>query len=81
MSELKLAELAIVVPHREESASFVNGLLTLYGEFIIARMGVPHRQKQLNLISIVMEAPVEKIKELCDKLEQIKNIQVKTIII
>lgn len=79
MSELKLAELAIVVPHREESASSINDLLSQYGEYIIARMGVPHRQKQLSLISIVMEAPAEKIEELCSKLEQVKNIQVKTI--
>lgn len=81
MSELKLAEIAIVVPHREKSAASINDLLSQYGEFIIARMGVPHRQKQLNLISIVMEAPAEKIEELRTKLEQLNNIQVKMITI
>ncbi|MBR1945977.1 MAG: hypothetical protein IJ846_06790 [Alphaproteobacteria bacterium] len=81
MSELKLAEIAIVVPHREKSAASINDLLSQYGECIIARMGVPHRQKQLNLISIVMEAPQEKIEELRIKLEQVDGIQVKIITI
>ena len=81
MSELKLAEIAIVVPHREKSAASINDLLSQYGECIIARMGVPHRQKQLNLISIVMEAPQEKIEELHAKLEQVNGIQVKIITI
>ena len=81
MSELKLAEIAIVVPHREKSAASINDLLSQYGECIIARMGVPHRQKQLNLISIVMEAPQEKIEELRIKWEQVDGIQVKIITI
>ena len=81
MSELKLAEIAIVVPHRQQSAGSINDLLTQYGEYIIARMGVPHRQKQLNLISIVMEAPAEKIEELRSKLEKVNGIQVKIITI
>lgn len=81
MSELKLAEIAIVVPHREKSAASINDLLSQYGEFIIARMGVPHRQKQLNLISVVLEAPAEKIEELVAKLGQVNNIQVKIITI
>ena len=81
MSELKLAEIAIVVSHREKSAALINDLLTQYGEYIIARMGVPHRQKQLNLISIVLEAPAEKIDELYAKLTALNNVQVKILTI
>ena len=81
MSEMKLAEIAIVVPHREKSAASVNDMLSQYGDFIIARMGVPHRQKQLSLISIVLEAPAEKIEELCAGLQKVGNIQVKVITI
>lgn len=81
MAELKLAEIAIVVPHREKSAASINDLLTQYGDYIIARMGVPHRQKQLSLISIVMEAPAQVIEELGAKLGEIKNIQVQIITI
>ena len=81
MSELKLAEIAIVVPHRLQSAGAINDLLTQYGEYIIARMGVPHRQKQLNLISIVMEAPAEKIDELYAKLTGLNSVQVKILAI
>ena len=81
MSELKLAEFAIVVSHREKSAGSVNDLLTQYGDYIIARMGVPHRQKQLSLISIVMDAPAEKIEELHTKLTGLNTVQAKHLMI
>ena len=81
MSELKLAEFAIVVSHREKSAGAINDLLTQYGDYIIARMGVPHRQKQLSLISIVMEAPAQKIDELQVKLTELNGVQVKLLTI
>ena len=78
MSELKLAEIAIVISNREKSACPVNDLLTQFGDYIIARMGVPHRSRQMFIVSVVMEAPAEKITQLSDELNKLGNIQIKT---
>ncbi len=81
MSEMKLAEIAIVVVNREKSASEVNDVLTQYGNYIIARMGVPHRSREMFIISVVMEAPEEEIEHLTDQLHKLENIRVKSIMI
>ena len=81
MSELKLAEIAIVISHREKSAAAVNDLLTRYGDFIIARMGVPHRSRKMFIVSVVMEAPEEQITQLSEELKKLENLQIKTILI
>lgn len=81
MSEFKLAEIAIVVSHREQSASSVNDLLTQYGDYIIARMGVPHRTRKVFIISVVMEAPEDKINQLTDALNRLSGIQIKRMMI
>lgn len=81
MSEPKLAEVTIVIQDREKSACTVNELLTEYGDFIIARMGVPHREKKMYIISIVLEASAAKIDELVGKLSGLSSIRVKSIAI
>ena len=81
MSELKLAEVAIVISNREKSACPVNDLLTQYGDYIIARIGVTHRSRQMFIVSVVMEAPEEKILQLSEELNKLGNIQIKTMMI
>lgn len=81
MSDLKLAEIAIVISNREKSAGAVNDLLTQYGDYILARMGVPHRSRQMFIVSVVMEAPETKIASLSEELNQLGNVQIKTMMI
>ncbi len=52
----------------------VNGLLHEYGNFIIGRMGIPYREKQMNIISIVLDAPQETISALSGKLGMISGV-------
>ena len=35
----------------------LNGLLHTYGEYIIGRMGMPHREKGINIICVVLDIP------------------------
>ena len=54
--ETRVAVLAIIV---KESASVaaLNDFLHQYGDFIIGRMGIPYRQRGVNVISVAMDAP------------------------
>ena len=81
MSEVKLAEFAIVISNREKSACSVNDVLSQYGDYIIARMGVPHRSRQMFIVSVVMEAPEEKIIQLSEALKKLETVQIKMMII
>lgn len=71
--ETRVALVGIIVEDRE-AASRINGLLHEYGNHIIGRMGIPYREKGMNIISIVLDAPQEVINALSGKLGMIPGV-------
>lgn len=76
--ETRVAVLAIIV---QEGASVeaLNGLLHQYGTYIIGRMGVPYRDKGVNIISVAMDAPADAISALSGKIGRLPGITAKTV--
>ena len=72
------AVLAIIV---KESASVaaLNDFLHQYGDFIIGRMGIPYRQRGVNVISVAMDAPADVISALSGKIGRLPGITAKTV--
>ena len=56
----------------------MNGLVHEFGQYIIGRMGIPYRQKQVNIISIAMDAPQNVISALSGKIGRLPGVTVKT---
>lgn len=76
--DTRIALIGIIVED-ETSAVSVNKLLHEYGSYIIGRMGIPYRQKGVNIISIVLDAENNVISSLSGKLGMLKGISVKTV--
>lgn len=57
----------------------MNAILSQYSEYIVGRMGVPHRARDVNVISIVIDAPCEVISALSGKLGMLEGINSKTL--
>ena len=74
--ESRIAVLAIIVENTD-SVSRLNGLLHEYGQYIIGRMGIPHHEKQMNIISVVMDAPQDCISSLSGKLGRLPGVSSK----
>ena len=76
--ETRVAVLAIIV---KESASVaaLNDFLHQYGDFIIGRMGIPYRQRGVNVISVAMDAPADVISALSGKLGRLPGVTAKTV--
>ena len=55
----------------------LNQILHDYGSYIIGRMGIPYHEKQMNIISVVMDAPQEKVSALSGKLGMIPGVSTK----
>ena len=76
--ETRVAVLAIIV--REGSAvGALNDLLHQYGSYIIGRMGVPYRQRGVNIISVAMDAPADVISALSGKIGRLEGMTAKTV--
>ena len=76
--ENKLAVVAIIVSDTQ-SVERINAVLHDYGEHIIGRMGIPYKQKNVNVISVVIDAPQEIINGLSGKLGMIKGVSAKAL--
>ena len=76
--ETKIAIIGIIIEDID-SVSALKSLLHEYGDYIIGRMGIPYRQKKINIISIAMDGPQDTINALSGKIGRLKGISSKTI--
>lgn len=75
--ETRVAVIGIVVEN-DESVSRLNEILHEYGSYIIGRMGIPYREKGINIMSIAIDAPQDAISALTGKIGRLDGISVKT---
>ena len=76
--ENRVAVIAIIVKN-PDSVAALNELLHQYGSSVIGRMGVPYREKGVNIISVAMDAPGDVISALSGKIGRLPGITVKTV--
>lgn len=74
--ETRVAVISIIVEDAESVAA-LNELLHEYGEYVIGRMGIPYRAKNINIISIAIDAPQDKINTLTGRIGKLHGISAK----
>ena len=75
--ETRVAVMGIVV-EETDSIEELNALLHEYGKYIVGRMGIPYREKNINIISIAIDAPQDTISALSGRIGKLEGISVKT---
>ena len=78
MEETRVAQLGILVED-PDSVEALNALLHQYKDCIIGRMGLPYRAKQVNIISIVLDAPQDAISTLAGKVGMLPGVSCKAL--
>lgn len=74
--ETRVAVISIIVT-QSDRVEMLNELLHTYSEFIIGRMGIPYKEKGISIISIVIDAPMDKINSLSGALGRLDGINAK----
>lgn len=74
----RVAIIGIIVEN-PDSVTPLNALLHNYASFIIGRMGIPYREKQVSIISIAIDAPQDTISALSGKIGRLPGINAKTV--
>lgn len=74
--EERVAVLSIII-EQPEAVDPLNTLLHEYREYIIGRMGIPYREKNINIICVAMDAPMDRINALSGALGRIRGISAK----
>ena len=75
--ETRIALIGIIVEELE-SAGKINEILHEYAAYIIGRMGIPYRERGINIVSIAIDAPQDTISALTGKIGKLPGISVKT---
>ena len=73
----RVAVMSIIVKSGD-TVEKLNHILHDYGEYIIGRMGIPYRQRNINIISIAIDAPQDTISALAGKIGNLDGVSVKT---
>ena len=75
--DTRVAVIGIVVEN-PDSVERLNAVLHEYGSYIIGRMGVPYRQRGINVISVAIDAPSDVISALAGKIGNLDGVSSKT---
>ena len=76
--ETRLAIISVLIEDREQRGK-VNALLSEYGDYIKGRMGLPYPEKGVSVLSVVIDAPMEKINSLTGKLGMLPSVSAKAL--
>lgn len=68
-----------IIVEKKEAVEAVNHLLHDFGEYIIGRLGLPYEKKQVNIISVVVDAPADRISALAGKLGRLEGVSAKAL--
>lgn len=58
----------------------VNSILSEYDKLIVGRMGLPYKEKNIRVISIVVDGTTDEISAITGKIGKLKGVSVKAAI-
>lgn len=73
----RIAIIGIIIDDMDATEE-VNGILHDYSMYILGRMGIPYREKSLNIISIAVDAPMDAINQMAGRLGRLSGVSAKT---
>lgn len=77
-TETRIAVIGIIIEDKT-AVGAVNEILHQYSPYIIGRMGLPYEKQQVNIISIVMDAPADAISAVSGKLGRVTGVSSKAL--
>ncbi len=76
--EHRLGVVAVFVENRLDTAPKVNEILSQYGRILVGRMGIPYRERNLSVISVIVDGSNDEIGAMTGKLGAIPGVSVKS---
>lgn len=75
----RLGVIGIIIEN-VENAQAVNEVLHNFSDIIVGRMGIPYKERDLSVISIIVDGSMDNISAMTGKLGNIKGVSVKSAI-
>ena len=78
--ERRIGVIGIFLSNPTKNVSKVNDILSAHADVIIGRMGIPYRQRNINIISIIVDGSTDEIGALSGKLGNIEGVRAKSML-
>ena len=70
--------IGIVLEDREKSAAAVNAAISDMAHIVVARVGIPYRERGCSVITLVVDATTDEVGSLTGRLGKIEGVSVKS---
>jgi len=79
--EKRIGVIGLIVGNRTQAAPKVNEVLTHFGDLIVARIGLPYKERNVSVISLIVEATTDELGAMTGKLGMLPGVQVKSLMV
>ena len=76
--ETRVAIISVIL-NDSKGAEQLNSILHEYSEYILGRMGLPYRERGINIICVALDAPQDVINTAAGRIGRISGASVKTV--
>ena len=77
-TETRVALIGIIIEN-PDSVGLLNEILHEYRQYVIGRMGLPYRQRNISIISVAVDAPMDIISAISGKIGMLDGITSKAL--
>ena len=71
---------AIILIEEAESVDALNRIIADHSEMIIGRQGIPMRERDLSIISLVLEGTTDELGSLTGRIGRLPGVKVKSML-
>jgi len=74
----RLGFVGIILEDRKKSAEEVNKVLSEFGGIIAARIGLPYKERQCSVITLIVDATTDDVGALTGRMGKLAGVSVKS---
>ena len=74
--ETRVAIIGIIVEN-PDTVSQINDILHEVRDYVVGRMGIPYRERNISIISVVVDAPESLISSVSGKIGMLEGVSAK----
>jgi putative iron-only hydrogenase system regulator len=71
---------AVILIENKDHVDEMNHLMSVHSSIILARQGVPLREKGISIITLILEGTTDQISALTGKIGRLEGVQVKSVL-
>ena len=77
--EKRIGCVTIILERQKADVGTVNELVSQFGDAVVGRLGLPYPERGVNIITLIVDASVERVSALTGKLGKLPGVQVKSL--